>query len=430
MIKVSEIHSAECPLAAVDRRLEDLHRQWHEAEDAYFDPDRFRVAIQSAIQTLRTVTFILQSNKRLIPNFASWYQEWQDRLRADPLMRWMADARNKIEKQGDLEAHSYIRAEIVASFLPEGPVIQVPAKLFDSIIALIKSIPQSELGDHIRESGTLRIQRRWIENTLPKFELLDAVAIAYGRIAELVQDAHRVMGLKIPLTTDTKTGKEYPEGRQGRLPCMIGHGDMRTGNFSLKDGTAKEYSTECIDYDEAAGEESAKRYGIQAKEVFGNTQDNEQVLESLFKTARKMTETDGHHLTILFLLKGGKPVRIIRVEFENRGDKYLIMRSLAHDVIKLDADAAILIGESWSAPADTIRPYMFAVDSPERVECLGATLVRKEGAPVYLEARFTRSDKTVTLGDTNRMEGGAHYMFASFYEAWGRPIPDDWLKRN
>ena len=51
---MSEHPAAEgiCPLAAVDRRLADTHRLWHQAEDAYFDPDGFRLAIQSTIQTL------------------------------------------------------------------------------------------------------------------------------------------------------------------------------------------------------------------------------------------------------------------------------------------------------------------------------------------------------------------------------------------
>ena len=61
-----------CPLAAVDQRLDDLHRLWHQAADAYFDPDAFRVAIQSAIQTMRSVTFILQKNKAIIPDFDRW----------------------------------------------------------------------------------------------------------------------------------------------------------------------------------------------------------------------------------------------------------------------------------------------------------------------------------------------------------------------
>lgn len=106
-----------CPLAAVDQRLDDLHRLWHQAEKAYFDPDAFRLAIHSAIQTLRSVTFILQKNKAAIPDFDRWYGSWQKKFGADALMVWMRDARNSIEKEGDLEARSFVRAEIVASYL-------------------------------------------------------------------------------------------------------------------------------------------------------------------------------------------------------------------------------------------------------------------------------------------------------------------------
>jgi hypothetical protein len=191
---------AACPLAAVDQRLADGHRFWHQAETAYFDPDGFRLAAQSAIQTLRSVTFILQKNKRAIAGFEQWYGGWQKRLAADELMRWIVDARNRIEKEGDLETLSYVRAEIVASYLDEGPRIEVPASLFQNPAALLRTIPTGALGEHVRRNGALRLQRRWVENTLPDYELLDALAIAYGKLAELVHDAHRQIGLSPPET--------------------------------------------------------------------------------------------------------------------------------------------------------------------------------------------------------------------------------------
>jgi hypothetical protein len=130
-----------CPLAAVDQRLADSHRFWHQAEAAYFDPDGFRLGAQSAIQTLRSVTFILQKNKDAIAGFEQWYGGWQKRLRVDELMRWIVNARNRIEKEGDLETHSYVRAEIFASYLDEGPRIEVPASLFQNPAALLRTIP-------------------------------------------------------------------------------------------------------------------------------------------------------------------------------------------------------------------------------------------------------------------------------------------------
>jgi hypothetical protein len=102
------------------------------------------------------------------------------------------------------------------------------------------------------------------------------------------------------------------------------------------------------------------------------------------------------------------------------------MRSLAHDVTKLDADAVIMIGEAWHAKADASKPYMRAADAADREEILMATLVRKDGTPVQMTAKFFRKGKHVSLGTTEVEKEGVHFMFAPFYEAWGRPIPDSW----
>jgi hypothetical protein len=87
------------------------------------------------------------------------------------------DARNRIEKEGDLETHSYVRAEIVAPYLDVGPRIEVPASLFQNPAALLRTIPTGALGKHVRRNGALRLERRWVENTLPDYELLDALLL-------------------------------------------------------------------------------------------------------------------------------------------------------------------------------------------------------------------------------------------------------------
>jgi hypothetical protein len=421
-----EDHGSACPLAAVDRRLDDVHRHWHSAERAYFEPDGFRVAIQTAIQTLRTVTFILQANKALIPDFDTWYAQWQEKLKANPLMRWMVDARNKIEKQGDLETFSYVRAELVASYLSNGPVVEVPANLFQGPGDLLNSIPKSDLGNHFWRHGTLRVQRRWVENTLPDHELLDAVAIAYGVIAEIVHDAHVKVGLAGPLTVNIETGEEYGNGPAGRLPCMIGHGDTRTLNISLSDGQPFGLSHEEVAFDFKKVKDTASRYGVKSEDVFGRGDDQKSMLRSLFETARGLTETDGHHVTMLVLLRGTQVVRLAQVEFPDHGSKYIIMRDLAHEVARTLADGVILIGESWIAAVDPARPYMRAADAADRREILAASLVRAEGEPIELSAMFDRQGDSVKLGETVELRDGKHFIFAPIYEVWGRSIPDHW----
>jgi len=422
---------SKCPLAAVDQRLDDLHRQWHQAEAAYFDPDGFRVAIQTAIQTSRTVTFILQSNKRLFANFDQWYKPWQDKWRTDPLMCWMRDARNKIEKQGDLRAHSIVHAEIVASHLEGGPKIEVPAELFQNTFQLIKSIPQNELGDHIRKNGVVRIQRRWVENTLPDYELLDAVAIAYGRIAGLVHDAHTQLGLPAPVTQNDSTGATYTERtRDGRLPCMVGHAETRSLDIWLATGRPIKLTEMEHQVDLRDSEKLGTRYDLDPKGIFGGEKGPEGVLQNLFAAARKLFITDRHHVTVAFLLRGGRPVRIARLQLDEHGEMYLIMRWLANEVVRQDADAVILLGEVWKAPVESVGRYQGAADSPQRMEALSATLVTKTGEPITLSASIERVGTEVSLGTTEPQRGGAVFAFAPIYSAWGREIPKGWLDQS
>ena len=98
-----------------------------------------------------------------------------------------------------------------------------------------------------------------------------------------------------------------------------------------------------------------------------------------------------------------------------------MMRSLAYEVAKRGADAVILIGEAWSAPADPSKPMMRAVNSPDRRELLTGTVVSKAGEPVSLAAEIKRDGHAVTLDQTVEERGGAHFIFAPVYEAWANP---------
>ena len=109
--------------------------------------------------------------------------------------------------------------------------------------ALINGIPNSDLGGHIIKFGTLRIQRRWVENSLPNYELLDAVAIAYGKIAEIVQDAHRRIGRDPPVTINVETGEQYGSGRAGRLPCISTQMKLEVLTFLFQMGCASSCSS-------------------------------------------------------------------------------------------------------------------------------------------------------------------------------------------
>jgi hypothetical protein len=419
-------HDHKCPLHAVDRRLDDLHRQWHQAEQAYFDPEAFRVAIQTAIQTARTVSFILQSNKALIPEFDTWYKGWQERFKSIPLMRWMVDARNRIEKQGDLESHSWVRAEILASHLDEGPREDVRAELFEGPQRILDRVPKNALGQHIFKDGVLRIERRWVENSLPDFELLDVVATAYGHLSLLVADAHRQMGLPEP-TIMTDNG-ELPYDRAmagGRMPCMIGHNENRVLDIWIATGKRLEFEAHGVRFDREKAEAAAKRYGIDAAGGRIDDRDPRSQARYFFTMARRMFLKDGYHIFMVIIFKNGQPIDMRAVRIEEHGQKYVIMRSLANDVLRMGGDTVLTISEIWRAKQEREFDYRRVVDMPDRDEALAATLVMRDGEPLHLQATILRAGDRVELEDTVETEGGFPYAFAPVYAAWGREIPEE-----
>jgi hypothetical protein len=104
------------------KRLADYAQLLRQADQTYFEPNLFRLNAQNAIQTARTVTFLIQKNKSAIPNFDAWYQQNVVQVLAtDPVMKWLKDSRNFIEKEGDLAMFSECVVELLFSYTERGP---------------------------------------------------------------------------------------------------------------------------------------------------------------------------------------------------------------------------------------------------------------------------------------------------------------------
>jgi len=127
-----------CPIPRAHKRLHDAHYHWHQADSNYFDPELFVVNLNACIPALRSVTFVLQKQKANIPDFDAWYGLWQERMRKDSVLRWLVEARNRIEKEGDLDTKSLVRATLVTNWLVH-PVVEFelpPLTRTDEILRL------------------------------------------------------------------------------------------------------------------------------------------------------------------------------------------------------------------------------------------------------------------------------------------------------
>lgn len=417
---------SNCPLVAVDRRLADAHRLWHQAERSYFDPDEFRLASQSLIQTLRTVTFILQKNKAVIPNFDAWYDLWTQKFAVHEVMQWAKEARNVIEKQGDLESRSIVRATIIASYM-DGPGLDLDACLSEGLSTLLARIPLIAR-QHVNENGSIRIERRWVANSLPNYELLDALSVAYGALSQLVNDAHKQANLAIHRTVACTSSQHIDfEDLDGRPPCMISHHERRTAFLSLKTGKFVEMEKRPLISRRKVTRAARRRYDDPKKFLKAKYASAQDMAVDYFNMARHVFLKDGFHATLALLCRNNVPVTHVQLLPADRQQKYLMMRSLGVEVARVGADAVMLIGESWIAPPEKVGEWQFPVDVPDRGEALTLTLVTKEAEPVDFEAVIHREGSTVHLDDTKIGKGAAVYAFMPIYQVWKKPIPLEWL---
>ena len=58
----------------VVRRFKGISTQWENASNNYHKLDDFLIYLNSAIQELRNITFLLQSYKHLYSDFGTWYE--------------------------------------------------------------------------------------------------------------------------------------------------------------------------------------------------------------------------------------------------------------------------------------------------------------------------------------------------------------------
>ena len=258
-----------CPIARTHARLNQAHGLWHEALSAYAEPDLFVTKLNALIPSLRSVTFVMQKELRHTDGFEDWYAAWQGRMRDDRVMSWLVQARNTIEKQGDLDTHSIARVHVAGDWLL-GPVAELKVSPTDTAMDLVRRLQiAGGLPDRVRREGVLVVERRWTVEDLDGQELLDALAHCFGVLAAIVADAHERAGT--PLERCEAADEEHHAAvlalqPSGRPPCMAASQQARTSRRNLADGAPVAVGVREIERPTASEMDSiTKRYGLSGK---------------------------------------------------------------------------------------------------------------------------------------------------------------------
>ncbi len=383
------------------KRLFDAQTHWHNANKQYFNPSAFRLVINSCIQELRNVTFVLQSNKRGIEGFDEWYEPWQEKMRANKSLKWLVLARNHIVKQGDLELKSILRIEVIGSYL-EGEVSIFENDYEPSLSN--KEIFQKTLDcgmpKEVLKNSYVKLQRKWVDSNYTEHELLELLGICWTAVADLLLDA--------PNSEMDETTKQLKTAKI--TPCMYQGSEARSIWLKVQgnDLIPTQMHQESIDITKSDIDYAKKRYEdsplIHKRSAPANFKE---ICELFFEQAKYILKKDGHHVHLVAIFVDSSVVEMKELRNEDQADKFRTIRLIASEIEKIGADQFLMISEAWTASFDPNHPYRHASDSPERGEVLNLVGAARSGEGYLFSVPFTREGKNIEYGEmsVNGIEG-------------------------
>ena len=329
------------PMRPWERRLADLGTVLRNCHSAYFSPDPFRMNLNHFLQTARTVTFIIQKHKASISHFDSWYQAnvhvaWID----DAVMKWAKDARNAIEKQGDLDANSFLNLTLVFSYLAEEDVkVQTGrAELLQAAMKALVRLARRRLPTGVEDAAAVRVERRWVANSLPDVELLQAMRHIYSRLHATCTLLAEHLGHTLPNTIDSPASLARLANKAQRVSYL------KLSNLKFHDfqHVLQEFSKD--DEPPASIGRVIDRIGPRNLD----THTLESTVDYMVSMAEATFHEYGHHLPMVFYFDDSwSPLGIVSAHFEDQTDKFIFWRGVAEDIVALRAHALSWTSESW-----------------------------------------------------------------------------------
>jgi hypothetical protein len=405
-----------CPFAKAEKRLTDSVVFWNQAADAYQNPIGFVRHIQTAIQTLRSVTWVLQSGKEKLPGFDDWYKAWQDKMRNDRVMRWVVDMRNKIEKVGDIEPGSKLRLTFCQDWLAddESEVEFSPAFTADEAAHLFATMvgPSSR-----KEEALIRFRREWRHQTLVDFELLDALIQSYQFLVRLLLDAHGFFG-----NAETEKCQWFHEHTaKNILPEEMSDRSLKSSSwYRLIDKTIAQLKIRKSSMTREEAEASYRSHYGDHGEPARPKGDNLAENCAFWMTLAKRLLSVDRYLIPTFLIECNDFWIPIMAQPRDRADKHVIVREVADVIFAHQANAVTFITEAWTAPIKVNEPFKHAVHHPDRGECILVECANQDGDFVNACCNFRKTESGIDFDVEEQINEVTSNHMAPIRKAFGK----------
>jgi hypothetical protein len=338
--KRSKAHLTKIIMRPWERRLRDLAHLLINCGDTYFSPDRFRQNTNQFLQTSRTVTFIIQKHKATIPDFDTWYKEnvllpWAD----DRVMLWAKDARNVVEKEGDLDMQSVLRSTVLFSYVSEEDMVLETNRhdLLQANIERLLKMAFRTLPSGIAEAAVLKIQRKWIANSLLDCELIYALTYAYAQLHQICSALAAHLGSSLDASIPHPTDID-PASNDVAKVRFLKFGAL---SFSKHSQTRISADPKFKPSPELAHLKKKLDSAPKASSLA-------EIMKVQAKMAQFTFEGQGNHIPMLMLYdKHWNPIDFISVAFFDQADKFIFWRDVADRAFYLKAHAFTWTSESW-----------------------------------------------------------------------------------
>lgn len=323
-----------------ERRLKDLSIALENCSKSYFEPELFRFNANHFLTTARTVSFLFQKDKASILNFENWHNKnileaWKN----DEIMKWSVSSRNTIEKEGDLDIHSQIKATLIFSYIEEQDIKLVLSKTEHLNIGVKRLVrfARQNLPTGVSDAAVVKIDRSWIANTLPEQELLQAFRYIYARLHEACKSLATHLNSNIEMSIRDATSFDDISVGNSRVQYV------KLNSTGLGTIAATRYYKNDIKYSPPtwAVELAEKRKSNPPKSLRDYVLFQANIAEQSFNQF-------GNHMPMLWLLNEEfEPIDYIATIPEDQAYKFIFWRMIADRIHYLKAKSLIWVCESW-----------------------------------------------------------------------------------
>lgn len=423
-----------CPLPRTHRRLGDVYTIWYEALGAYPEPELFRRMLNSLLQETRNVTWMLQAEKHAFLDFDSWYPHWQSRMAGVEALRWALEMRNQVVKKGDLETRSIARVSMLATW-DNPPAVELPVPPMVGPASIAQLLKGTGVPKELFKDAVAVVERRWVVDSLPDREVLDALAECYGVLHELVVEAHHRLGVTMTADSVEANRPTWSEDSVGDRPAgMLMSQEVRTARLKLATREWLTFERELQVVPDEMREKARERYGgLQPpiQDIPTTAQDIFQQAESILETAKRILASDRSHGLFVWTF-GPKGVDRHLLRPEDRADKYVLWNKIADDVRRRRDWGLISVAEVWAwyGDAKEPRPDLSQIDGvkdiPGHGEALQVAAAFWDGQTRMYDVIFTRDESGgIVFGELHvGYSPGAQAQFLmpvlKVWQAWRR----------